>query len=166
MLSVNRKTSLVGLWDEEEFMTAEEFAKQYPVTDRVRVRWGEMDSLGHVNNVMFFRYFESIRMLYWDLMAESIRGRVKASIGPILASTQCRYKKPLYYPDQIILGTKVTSVQEDRFTMMHAVWSEKEQLIVAEGEGVLVSYDYELKTKVALPDAWREFMAAAETHAP
>jgi acyl-CoA thioester hydrolase len=140
------------------FMTAEEFLEKYTFADHMAVRWGEMDALGHVNNAMFFRYFESVRMRYWEELMASMKGRVKPNIGPILASTQCRYKRPLYHPDQIIVGAKIESVQADRFFMGHAVWSEKQQVIVAEGEAVIVSFDYESKSKVPLPEAWKEFL--------
>lgn len=139
-------------------MTYEEFAKAYPHPYDSDVKWGEMDSLKHVNNVQYFRYFECARMGFWDRLENYSKGKFPHSIGPILASTGCRFKRPLYYPDKIAIGARVKSIQEDRFTVWHTVWSEREQEIVAEGDAVIVSFDYATKKKVPLPAVWREFM--------
>jgi len=141
-------------------MTYEEFAKSNPNPYRSDVKWGEMDVLGHVNNTVFFRYFECARMAFWGALETSLKGKFDPSIGPILASTSCRFRRPLYYPDNIAIGARILSIEEDRFTVEHRVWSESQQDIVAIGEGVVVSFDYEKKKKVPLPPAWKEFTEA------
>jgi hypothetical protein len=59
--------------------------------DRVAMRWGEMDALGHMNNVSYFRYFEQARISWFDTLAIDYR---PGSEGPILGSLSCRYIKP------------------------------------------------------------------------
>jgi acyl-CoA thioester hydrolase len=140
-------------------MTFEEFVKLNPDHYLSDVKWGEMDAFQHVNNTVFFRYFECARMAFWDRLENSGRGTV-SNVGLILASTSCRFKLPLYYPDKIAIGARMLSIGEDRFTVEHTVWSERAQKIVAEGDAVIVSYDYETKKKVLLPQAWKDFMEA------
>lgn len=140
-------------------MKYEEFLKVYPDCYVSDVRWGEMDSLQHVNNTNFFRYFESARMVFWAGLEKRVQGQVPPNIGPILASTSCRFKRPLYYPDKIAIGANVLAIADDRFTVGHAVWSEKENAIVAEGDAVIVSFDYHTKKKVPLPLAWKTIMS-------
>lgn len=114
------------------------------------IRWGDIDSMGHVNNTLFFRYMESVRIeyfektLFWDSMK-------KTYIGPILASTSCRFKAPLDYPDRVSVGTKTIKIDDDRFTMKFSIISHKLKREVAEGEAIVVSYDYKNKKKVPLP---------------
>lgn len=135
--------------------------KYYPVVIEIPVAWGEMDSLQHVNNIIYFRYFESARMAYfqkldiWEYMNET-------GIGPILASTQCRFRIPLSYPDTVSVGARITRVEEDRFLMEYTVVSHQQQKIAAEGEGVIVSYDYREKKKAPLPEEIRERIQALE----
>ncbi len=43
-----------------------ELLKAHPVVIETPVAWGEMDSLQHVNNIIYFRYFESARMAYFN----------------------------------------------------------------------------------------------------
>ena len=127
---------------------------EYPVVIQFPIAWGEMDSFQHVNNAMYFRYFESARMAYFQRSAILPDGKL-ASVGPILASTSCRFKLPLKYPDTIEVGARVSDVQNDRFTMTYAVASQKHQRIAAIGEGLIVSFNYDQGQKTPLPEAWR-----------
>jgi len=114
------------------------------------VVWGEMDAYKHVNNVVYFRYFESARMAYFDQVAINDSMKVDG-IGPILASTQCRFKAPLTYPDTISIATCVSELSEDRFTMKYYVKSHASGRVVAEGEGLVVFYDYKNNCKHEIP---------------
>ena len=58
----------------------------YPVVFQSPVAWGEMDALGHVNNIIYFRYFESARMEY--LRQIGLDDFILEGIGVILHSTQ------------------------------------------------------------------------------
>ncbi|MFW6242474.1 MAG: acyl-CoA thioesterase, partial [Thermodesulfobacteriota bacterium] len=92
----------------------------FPVVIDIPVAWGEMDAFGHVNNIIYFRYFESARIAYFDhvgyeaLMEEE-------GLGPILAATSCRYRVPLTFPDTVSVGARVASVDTDRFRMEYRV---------------------------------------------
>src|SRR5215471_9177904 len=90
---------------------------------RIPVRWGDLDALGHVNNTVFFRYFESARVAYFNRIGFWPKSEHEGT-GPILASTQCRFRRPLHYPDRLKVGAGVVSLAEDRFTMEYAVWSQ------------------------------------------
>ena len=138
-----------------------ELLEGYPVVIEVPVAWGEMDSLRHVNNIVYFRYFESARMAYfhrvgfWDYMDET-------GVGPILASTQCRFRLPLTYPDTVSVGARVAEVEGDRFTMKYVVVSQGQRKVAAEGDGLIVSYDYRALRKAPLPDEIKERIRVLE----
>jgi Predicted thioesterase len=121
----------------------------------IPVAWGEMDANGHVNNIIYFRYFESVRIAYFEKL-DSINFQREKGIGPILASTECRYKIPLHYPETISIGTKILSMEEDRFVMGYEVFSTKHKRIAADGEGVIVTYDYHANKKVVIPEDMRK----------
>ena len=138
-----------------------ELLETYPVVIEIPVAWGEMDSLQHVNNIVYFRYFESARMAYfqeidiWNYMHET-------GIGPILATTQCKFKIPLTYPDTVSVGTKISEIGADRFNMKYLVVSQGHAKIAAEGEGLVVSYDYRAQKKAQLPDEIKERIRSLE----
>ena len=132
-----------------------ELLKTCPVVIEIPVAWGEMDSLRHVNNIVYFRYFESARMAYfqrldiWNYMNET-------GIGPILASTECKFKIPLTYPDTVSVGAKISEIEADRFIMKYVVVSREHARVAAEGVGLVVSYDYRALKKAPLPDEIKE----------
>lgn len=122
-----------------------------PVLLPVRVAWGEMDALGHVNNVVYFRYFESSRVAYIDRLGWRPIQQ-STGIGFILQSVQARFRRPLVYPDTIHVSSKLLSLESDRFTLGHEVYSEALQDIAAVGEGTIVIYDYRAGAKAPMPD--------------
>ena len=62
------------------------FLANFPVTIQVPVAWGEMDAFGHVNNIVYFRYFESARIAYFEKI-EFIKFKDNIGVGPILSKT-------------------------------------------------------------------------------
>ena len=94
--------------------------EDFPVVVETPVAWGEMDAFQHVNNVVYFRYFENARIVCFDLL-NMMAFKDKSGVGPILASTQCRFKIPLTYPDTVSIGTKIEELEEDRFVMKYGL---------------------------------------------
>ncbi|MDH4029217.1 MAG: acyl-CoA thioesterase [Chromatiales bacterium] len=131
-----------------------EFRNHYPVTVDIPVAWGDMDALGHVNNIVYFRYFETARMALFEQVEFGDPER-HAGMGPILASTDCRFRIPLEYPDTVTAAAWVEDVESDRFVMRYALFSHGRQGLAAEGSGRIVSYDYGRNCKAPLPDAIR-----------
>jgi acyl-CoA thioester hydrolase len=133
----------------------------FSVVIDIPVAWGEMDALRHVNNIVYFRYFESARIAYfeklrfWDFMDQT-------GIGPILASIQCKFKIPLTYPDTVSVGTRIPKIEQDRFVMEYRAVSHKSQAIAAEGESVVVSYNYRENKKTPLPEEMKQRILTLE----
>lgn len=139
----------------------EELLKDFPVVIEIPVVWGEMDAFQHVNNIVYFRYFESVRMAYFDKlnMPDFME---RTGIGPILAETHCKFKAPLTYPDKVAVATRITDIQEDRFVMEYRVVSHNMNRIAAEGEGLIVAYDYTAKKRANIPDELKQKISDIE----
>jgi len=136
----------------------------YAVVVTQDIAWGEMDAMGHVNNAVYFRYFETARLVYIERLNNF--GLVAADgIGPILAKIDCRFRLPLTYPDTISIGVRVTEIAEDRFKMQHRIVSHTHQKIAAEGVGTVVCFDYHTNRKVPFPAAVREQIDAVDAPA-
>jgi acyl-CoA thioester hydrolase len=123
----------------------------YPVLIEIPIAWGDMDAFQHVNNRVYFKHFESARMAYLEKIG-FLEIMDKTNVGPILASTQCKFKIPLTYPDQVTVGAKVRTIEKDRFIMEYAVISHKHQKVAAQGDGVLVTFDYKNNVKALIPE--------------
>ncbi len=133
----------------------------YPVIIEIPVAWGEMDAFGHLNNVVYFRYLESGRVAFLRALGD-IEFMGGTGIGPILASVQCRFKAPVTFPDTLIVGTRLRDLGIDRFTMEHRLVSRQLGRIVAEGEGLVVAYDYSAGSKTPIPPEVRAALLALQ----
>lgn len=128
--------------------------KDFPVIIELPVLWGHMDAFNHLNNVVFFRFFESVRIAYFEEIG-FLEVMESTGIGPILASTSCKYIKPITYPDTVSIGARVTNIEEDRFGMEYTMLSQEKGEITATGNALVVSYDYNKNNKANIPDKIR-----------
>jgi acyl-CoA thioester hydrolase len=131
-----------------------ESLSRFPVVIEIPVAWGEMDAMQHVNNIVYFRYIESVRMAYFERLGLLDR-LSETGIGPILAWTSCRFRRALTYPDTVSVGTRVTKIEADRFTMETLIVSHAMSDVAAESEGIVVTFNYREQKKVAIPDEIR-----------
>jgi acyl-CoA thioester hydrolase len=133
----------------------------FPVVIELDIAWGDMDSYAHVNNVVYFRYFENARIAYLDLVGWLASMR-DAGLGPILASTSARFRKPVTYPDRLQVGARVIDIQPDRVTFEYRLVSTKLNAVACEGQGVVVSYNYRAGAKAPIPNAIRKAIEELE----
>jgi len=127
--------------------TKQDFDQAFPVQLDLPVQWGEMDAFGHVNNTVYFKYFETARLAYFN--AVGVMDDIKElQLGPILAETQAEFKRALVFPDQIKVGAKVLENHEYGFLMQYGVFSENQQTVTTLGTGRIVMIDYNTGQKV------------------
>jgi len=133
----------------------------FPVVVTEDVSWGDMDSFAHVSNIVFFRYFQNARIAYmtrvgWFAAMET------SGLGPIVKSTAGTFRKPLKYPDRLLIGARVTKVEADRVTFAHVLVSAAHAAVAAYGEAVMVCVDYRNGGKADLPADVRAKIAELE----
>lgn len=131
----------------------------FPIVIEQDLAWGEMDAYQHVNNVAYFRYFENARIPWLERIGW-MQLREESGLGPIIASTSARYRRPLSYPDRIAIGVRAGAIQADRLTIEYRIVSGKLNALAADGEAVVVSYDYRNARKCPIPESVR--LAIAE----
>lgn len=139
-----------------------ELLQGFEVTVTLPVAWGDMDAFGHVNNTRYFRYFEDARITYFERTGIAGAEGRPSGIGPILASTACRFRAPLTYPDEVTVGAKVVSVGRTSFRMEKRIVSVAMHKVVAEGNAIIVAFDYDAERKVPIPEAWRAALSNVE----
>ena len=131
--------------------SAHEFSSRFCITSNQSIIWGDMDAFQHINNTVYFRYFEDVRMEYFEKTGIN-QLMENQKIGAILGTTECKYLAPLTFPDNIILGTNVTQVKEKRFTMVYEMYSEKLAKVIAVGSGEIIYFDYIGNKTCVIPD--------------
>jgi len=122
----------------------------YTVVVEIPVLWGHMDAFQHVNNTVYFRFFESARIVYGDRVG-MYKFLKELGIGPILAATSCSFLKPLRYPDTVKVGCKTARLTEIEMEQEYLVYSDRLQKPAAAGTARIVAYDYNQLKKSKFP---------------
>ncbi|MEP1470505.1 MAG: acyl-CoA thioesterase [Halieaceae bacterium] len=133
--------------------------KDYPVIVSQDVIWGDLDAFGHVNNTVYLRYFEDVRMAYFEKLG-MLALKEKAQLGPILANVACDFKLPIGYPDKIHIGGRAHVTGPKKIVMEFAVFSEHFDAIAASGSGLVVYFDYGEAQSCEIPS---QIASAVET---
>jgi acyl-CoA thioester hydrolase len=133
--------------------------QRFPVVVRVPVQWGDIDALGHVNNAVYFTWFESARIALFERVGLAITGTPE--VGPILAHTRCDFLAPVRYPGEVLAGTRIERLGTTSFTMEYeAALAGDPERPVARGQGVVVLIDYRDSSKVPLSATLRDALSA------
>lgn len=129
--------------------------RDLPVTVTLPIQWGDMDSMGHVNNARYFTWFESARIELFRRVGMETGGA--PSQGPILARTDCEFLLPLRWPGEVVVGTGISRIGTKSFQMVFELArSDTPEHLAARGEGVIVMLDYRRGETVPISDALRE----------
>ncbi len=133
----------------------------YPVVIALPVLWGDQDAFGHVNNNAYFRWFESARIEYSQRIG--LIDLFKAErIGPILASISCDYRRQVHFPDTVHVGIRVAAIGRTSIGLGHAVISQTQAEIAAQGRSTIVVFDYKLNKPHPIPQNLRNAIEAVE----
>jgi acyl-CoA thioester hydrolase len=130
---------------------------------RMPVRWGDMDSLGHVNNATFFTYDESGRLAYFDELARDDPKFFK-EYGIILASISCDFLMQLHYPAELDIGTRISRIGRSSMNTQAAMFNGDK--LVAVTRGVVVWFNYVAQQTLPVPGHIREWIRGREVVAP
>lgn len=125
--------------------------------ERMAMRWGDMDALGHMNNTLYFRYFEQARISWFDRIGADY---TKLPEGPILANISCRFILPAVYPADL----EITLVAGAPGRSSFKLWSDMRDAaqpgrVYAQAEAVMVWIDLAEGRSRPLPDWMRGHIA-------
>ncbi len=133
----------------------DELLAGYPVVIELPVQWGEQDAFGHVNNVIYFRWFESARIAYFGRIG-LMKPEDVAQVGPILASSSCDYRRSIVFPDSVRIGIRASRIGRTSIAFEHRIVSLEQRALAAEGTSTTVVYDYAAKRPSPVPDSLRQ----------
>jgi acyl-CoA thioester hydrolase len=116
---------------------------------RMPVRWGDLDAMGHVNNTVYFRYFESLRI---DWLRGFGAEPDPTGVGPVMANGFCNFLHQIKYPGEILarhfVGAVGTRSLDTYFTLAMA---DEPGTVCANGGATLVWLDFPSRRTVPLP---------------
>ncbi|MGH8529591.1 MAG: acyl-CoA thioesterase [Nevskiales bacterium] len=130
------------------------------------VRWGDVDRLGHVNNVQFLRYAEDARVTWVERMRTGLQQADLTDEGPILADIQCSFLRQLRWPAAVEIGARAERIGRSSMTLINPVFEAGQTEPVAIARAVIVWFDYKAQKSVPVPEPLRAAIRQFEVLAP
>jgi acyl-CoA thioester hydrolase len=122
----------------------------------IPVRWGDMDAMGHVNNTLYFRYMEIVRL---DWIFQVGGSTDLSGSGPIIINAFCNFLRQLTFPGDARVTMYVANPGRSSFETYHTIERTDEPGVVyAEGGARTVWTDYAAKKSAPLPDWFRQHL--------
>ncbi len=125
------------------------------------IQWGDLDAYGHVNNVVYLKWFEAARAVYATRVGvEVLPG--EEGVGALLATLTWKFHHQLRYPGEVIVGVRIIRMTIGNVKLECQIVAAKTRVPVAEGTCDCVLYDYAEDRPVAIPQRIREAVEALE----
>jgi acyl-CoA thioester hydrolase len=127
---------------------------RFPLKIELRIDWSDIDLFGHVNNIAILRYVQAARVNYLEAVG-LMQSQAETGIGPILASTSCQFRKPMFYPGHVTVYSTVDAIYNSSFKVRHAIY-DKNDVVTADAHDIIVLFDFRHQKKLTIPDDLRE----------
>lgn len=138
----------------EQRPSREDFRYIHPI----ETRWSDNDVYGHVNNVVYYSYFDTAVNAY--LIAECGLDIHAGRVIGLVVETGCRYYSALSYPEKLCVGVRVEHLGNSSVIYETAIFREGESQASASGRFVHVYVDRESRRPCPLPDDMRAGLKA------
>ena len=119
----------------------------------IGVRWRDMDSFGHVNNAKYVSYLEEAR-IRWLVGVPGLD--MKGQVLPVVVNTNVNYRRPIVWPDDIVVELFVERLGNSSVTIGHRIVDQKDEgTLYSDGNVVVTWMDTRTGKSAPLPDAVR-----------
>ncbi len=135
----------------------------YHFVMRLPVQFGDVDGMGHMNNVAYLAFVETVRLEYFVRLLN-----LQDTFNPlnqmpfILGSQNITYRTPAFYRETLLVGVRSSWIKRSSFGFEFAMHDEVSQRLVAEGGGTHVMFNYETGRSMPVPDDWIALMEGFE----
>ncbi|MDM7950014.1 thioesterase family protein [Hydrogenophaga sp.] len=120
------------------------------------IRWGDMDAMGHVNNTVYFRYLEIVRIEWMRAIGCEPDPRGE---GPVIVNAFCNFHKQLEYPGDVLATLFVSDPGRSSFESWCTLSrSDDPDTLYASGGATTVWVNFPLQKSAPLPDHMRTLL--------
>ena len=120
----------------------------------ITTRWNDNDIYGHVNNVTYYAYFDTVANTY--LIEHGQLDIHHADVVGFVVNSGCNYYSPIACPDKLTGGLRVNRLGSSSVEYGIAIFKEGQEVAVADGHFVHVFVNRESNQSVPIPDAIRQ----------
>src|SRR3954469_22697425 len=122
--------------------------------ERIEIRWGDMDAMGHVNNTVYFRYMEQARIGWFDTLVP--RADAWKVTGIVIANASCNFKRPINYPGTVEVKLLVGPPGGSSVPTFYEL--KVDNALYADGAATVVFIDMRSQKPIRIPEAIRELL--------
>ncbi len=126
-------------------------------TERIAIRWGDMDAMGHVNNTVYFRYMEQARIGWFEALVPE--AQAWKTTGIVIVNASCNFRRPINYPGTVEVKVFVGAPGGSSVPTFYELSIEGE--IYADGAATVVFIDMQQQKPVRIPEAIRGLLTKA-----
>ena len=124
-------------------------ARRLAHVERIPIRWGDMDAMGHVNNIVYFRYMEQARISWFEALLPRREAAWK-STGIVIVNASCNFTRAITYPGTVEVKVFVAKPGRSSVATYYELFIESE--MYADGAAVVVFIDMQTQKPVRIPD--------------
>jgi acyl-CoA thioester hydrolase len=132
----------------------------YPLQRAISTRWMDNDVYGHVNNVVYYSYFDTV--VNASLIEAGVLDIHHGEVIGLVVSSQCNYFAPLSFPEPVIAGLRVARLGSSSVTYQIGLFAQgvpgHTPQPAAQGQFIHVYVDRASRRPTALPAPLREFL--------
>jgi len=129
--------------------------------ERIPIRWGDMDAMGHVNNTLYFRFMEQARISWFEALIPE--DEAWQTTGIVIVNASCNYKRPITYPGNVEVKVLVGPPGGSSVPTFYELRVDADPLPYADGAAVVVFVDMKTQKPARIPDRIRERLLKANT---
>ncbi|WP_440997482.1 acyl-CoA thioesterase [Arhodomonas sp. SL1] len=127
------------------------------------VRWGDQDALGHVNNTVYFRYFEQVRIDWMHQVGIGEGVGAGTATGPVLVNAYCEFRRSIVYPATVRVRMLATPPRRSSVETFYEIRDGADaEVLYASGTALMVWVDHHAGHSIPIPEAIRTLLPAAE----
>src|SRR5688572_33019342 len=123
--------------------------------ERIAIRWGDMDAMGHVNNTVYFRFMEQARIAWFEALVPP--GTAWRTNGIVIVNASCNFKRALNYPGTLEVKVLVGAPGGSSVPTFYELWLEDE--LHADGAATVVFIDMQAQRPVRIPERIRSLLS-------
>lgn len=137
-----------------------EYRHFHPIT----TRWADNDAYGHVNNVVYYSYFDTVVNQF--LIANGVLDIAHSAVIGLVVETHCNYFTSIAFPDRITAGMRVSRLGNASVRYDIAIFRNDDEQAAACGHLVHVYVDRERRRPAAIPDPMRRLLQTVQVDTP
>ncbi len=119
----------------------------------IQIRFSDVDVLGHVNNTIYFTYYDTGKAQFFsDILDQPIEWR---KVETVIANVDCCYVAPIFYGEKIAVYTRCETISDRSFRLMQVIADKETGQVKSACETVMVAFDAVTQQCAPMPEYWR-----------